>query len=294
VSSDLPPASIWIGVISFNRNEMLAVEKLFLDMVNGPKSPWTFTEDRMIERNYGDGVAWILEHVPLLAQGNVVAAAELATFFYLREKEPDFVVFYGCAGAASGKDVGSAFLIEAVNYLSLGTVEKRKDGGEMVTLKNKWLCYTEPPADARPLPLARFPLCSAGEPINFSTLSGIPAARVAAADKVVCVPPSTPPPIAASGPPHDAYSKEKWSYGEALALVTRSNETVLVEMESYGIARLAQALDILDKVLVMRVTTDTLEDHGSTDDDQVALLMEGRHVLARLLLVLFTFGLGPP
>jgi len=61
-------------------------------------------------------------------------------------------------------------------------------------------------------------------------------------------------------------------------------------MESYGIARTATSLEILDQVIVMRVATDALTDHGKEDDDcdlQATLLMEARVVLGHLLACLF-------
>ena len=60
-------------------------------------------------------------------------------------------------------------------------------------------------------------------------------------------------------------------------------------MESYGIACIAEALDFQERVVVLRVTTDSLTDHGDVDADrrQRELLIDGRGVLGRVLLVLF-------
>jgi hypothetical protein len=288
------PSVYWIAIISFNVSEQQAVDLLLSDLASGGPSPWRRAGEQAIERDFGPDL-WRLEHFPLLAQGNVVAAAQLATLFQGRRKPPDFVVFYGCAGAVQRRDTESVFLVETVNYLSLGTVERRGGGGgEQVTLKNKWLCHTDPIADAQPLELARFPLCSGSGLLNLPALSGIPTARVAATDKVVRVGPSPVPMPTVPGPPHDSYAKAEWTYGEALGLVAGAGGVVLVEMESYGIGRIARALDILDRVVVMRVTTDALTDHLVSAASQRELLKEGRKVLAHLLVSLFAPSLSSP
>jgi hypothetical protein len=58
-------------------------------------------------------------------------------------------------------------------------------------------------------------------------------------------------------------------------------------MESYGIGCVAQARKIEDRVVVLRVTTDTLSDHASSANRQYDLLQEGRFALARVLAILF-------
>jgi hypothetical protein len=83
---------------------------------------------------------------------------KLAELFALRRSVPDFVVFYGCAGVLQKEHTRSVFLIEAVNYLSLGTVVGvGASTDEKVALKNKWLCHTPPPSDvkgSRPKPVS--------------------------------------------------------------------------------------------------------------------------------------------
>ena len=276
-----------IGVVSFNANEANAVDRLLSDLASGAPSPWQRDGTDAIRRRFGPEEDWRLEHVPLLAQGNVLAAARLAEFFQDRSKAPDYVVFYGCAGAIDPANDASVFLVEDVNYLSLGTVEAAP-AGELVTLKNKWLCHLDPAADVQPLDVVTFPACTPGGSFDLPALSGIPLARVAATDKVVRVGRSGIPEPVRKGPPHDRWKKAEWTYGQALDLVARGSGVVLVEMESYGIGRIAQALKIADRVVVLRVTTDALTDHGHTSARQLQLLEDGRRVLARVLAVLFT------
>jgi hypothetical protein len=172
-----------------------------------------------------------------------VAATQLAELFQGRQQPPDFVVFYGCAGAVEPQHAESVFLVKTANYASLGTVEM-DNGKERVTLKNKWLCHTYPPGDAEPLEVAVFPLCFGNGPINLPERSGIQTARVIATDKIVRVGPGSLPVPVVPAPPHDSYEKDEWTYGQALTLVADAGDVVLVEMESYGIGRIARALDI--------------------------------------------------
>ncbi len=283
---------MWISVVSFNQNEQRAVDQLLSDLASGAPSPWRRSGEQTIERDFGEEV-WKLQHFPLNAQGNVVAAVRLAELFAPLRKVPDFVVFYGCAGALEKEHTRSVFLVEAVNYLSLGTVVADGAGGETVTLKNKWLCHTPPPSDVRPLPLGIFPLCSGSGSFDLRALSGLPGARVAATDKVIRVGRGSAPAPTVAGPPDTYYAKNEWTYGDALDFVASGHEKILlVEMESYGISRIAEALNIQDRVVVMRVTTDALTDHGKSDDDQHSLLMQGRTVLGHLLASLFSPTLG--
>ena len=275
-----------IGIVSFNGNEARAVELLLNDIAGGPPSPWQRDGPRAIRRDAGLGDSWRLEHVPLLAQGNVIAAARLAEFFQDHSQAPDYVVFYGCAGALDPTDHASAFIVRNVNYVSLGSVDE-VPGGEQVTLKNKWLCHLSPSGDALPLDALAFPLAaSSGTFVDLVAKTGLTAARVIATDKVIRIRPGTPPAPIQTGPPHDLFSKEEWTYGEAMALFA-SGPHVIVEMESYGIALIARALKIEERVIVVRVTTDVLVDHAVGDDSQRSLLERGRHVLGRVLAVLF-------
>jgi nucleoside phosphorylase len=289
-----------IGVVSFNENEAFAVDSLLSDLASGAPSPWRREGPQAIARDYGTDT-WRLEHFSLLAQGNVVAAAALAAQFAATKPKLDFVVFYGCAGAVKPLDVGEVFLVQRAHYLSLGKVapikaEGGEEDGELVTLKNKWLCHLQPPADAEPLEPGVFPLCSKIGPVDVPAITGLPIARVAATDKVVTVPVGVAPEAMEPGPPHDLYEKKEWTYGEALGFVAATAGPLLVEMESFGIARVAEALDILDKVVVLRVTTDRLVDHNRPvdpqgGDEQRRLLLQSRAVLGYLLAKLYEPGL---
>jgi nucleoside phosphorylase len=276
-----------IAVVSFNANEARAVDLLLSDLALGAPSQWARDGERGIRRPYGAD-EWRLEHVPLSAQGNVLAGVQLAEI-YRDQHPPDYVVFYGCAGALQPDNAESVFVVRHANYLSLGTVTRAADNHETVTLKNKWLCHISPPDEAEPLEVVSFPtaLTNSGA-LDVCQLSGIPAARVAATDKVVRIRAGVAPTPVQAGPPHDIYTKAEWSYGEALALVAaEAAEPVIVEMESYGIGRIAAALKFEDRVVVLRVTTDSLEDHEGSDLKQQELLERGRATLGRVLLVLF-------
>src|SRR5664280_2284639 len=109
----------WVAIVSFNANERDAVDHLLRDLVSGAPSPWRGAGVRSIERDFGSDL-WRLEHFPLLAQGNVVAATQLAELFRGRQRPPDFVVFYGCAGAIESQHTESVFLVKTANYASLG------------------------------------------------------------------------------------------------------------------------------------------------------------------------------
>ncbi|HEX4438234.1 MAG TPA: hypothetical protein VH061_15730 [Solirubrobacteraceae bacterium] len=266
------------------------MDELLSDLASGAPSPWRRGGERSVERDFGPD-RWSLKHFPLLAQGNVVAAAQLAELFRVGQQAPDFVVFYGCAGAVESQHAESVFLVKTANYASLGTVEQ--DGGnERITLKNKWLCHTYPPGDAEPLEVAVFPLCFGNGTINLPERSGIQTARVVATDKVVRVGPGSLPAPAMLAPPHDSYLKGEWTYGQALTLAAAAGDVVLVEMESYGIGRIARALDIQDRVVIMRVATDALTDHQSSDAKQRELLRQGRQILGHLLVSLFAPSLS--
>jgi nucleoside phosphorylase len=277
-----------ITIVSFNDNEAAAVEALLDDIAPpGGMHPWGRAGSAALRRAFGED-EWRLEHVSVRAQGNVVAAAQLAEIFSDREKKPDYVVFYGCAGAFRQEHARSAFLVQHANYVSLGTV-REKGGVEIVTLKNKWICILDgTTVEVAPLPIVDFPMVLPSRgPLDVSALSGIPGARVIATDKVIEIPPGKAPAPAAPSPPADRYAKAEWTYAEALGLWAGASDAVIVEMESYGIGRIAQALKLDDRVVVLRVTTDSLTDKGGSDAAQETLLHDARHLLGHLIAVLF-------
>lgn len=280
-----------ISIVTFNADEAAAVDAVLDELIARSGSPWV-GRGSTITRPFG-GQTWTLSHNSLLAQGNVVAAAELARLYRSVDDGPEFVVFYGCAGSLDPAHSASVFLVERVNYLSLGTVDPDGAGGEQVTLKNKWLCHTKPWAGVKPLRTMTFPLLTDDGSLDIQQLAGIPTARVAATDKVVRVRPSQAPRPVELGPPQTEYTPGEWTYAQALDLVAGAGEVILVEMESYGIVRIAQSLGILDHVIVMRVTTDSLSDKQATNRNQGQLLMDGRGALAHLLAKLFTAGVSP-
>jgi hypothetical protein len=286
-----------IRVVSFNANEQAAVDSLLDDLLyDGDWEPGDPPPLRRLTSG-GDRERWSLTHVPLMAQGNVMAAVQLADFFTRREADAEFIVFYGCAGALTPEDARSVFLVHSATYLALGSVDPpvdRDTDEEVVRLNNKWLCHLDPPADVAPLTPAIFPLCTGHGTIDVPQLTGLPVARVAATEKVLRVAPSAVPIPTGEYAAGRVYPKSPWSYAAALALIQDTSQfPVIVEMESYGIGLLANALGLQDSVVVLRVTTDTLEDHADSDMDQADLLMEGRDVLGSLLLHLFDTSVAP-
>jgi nucleoside phosphorylase len=278
--------SMAITVITFNRDEQAAVDTLFELMREKTSEGWGGNNTKM-ERRAGRQT-WTLEHKPLLSQGNVVAGAALAELFTTFPKRPDYVVFFGCAGALNSDHMGKVFIIDGVNYLSLGAVDPSCLIGEKVTLNNKWLCETEGSVGVGPLPRTAFPLMTAHGPVDLPKLEGVGRAHIAATDKVVRVAAGKAPYPASNG----KYAQGPWSYAQALGHVAESVEgAILVEMESYGIGRAAYSLGILDQVIVMRVVTDLLADKNSTDGSRGELMKERIAPLGDLLRKLFTLGI---
>lgn len=234
---------------------------------------------------------WRLTHTALQAQGNVVVGAELARTFTGRRTPPDYVVFFGCAGAIRKANVGGAYLVAETRYLSLGTVVDRPGGApgdEIVTLKNKWICAQVDDPEVHALPTEVFPLVGGTGTRDLRKETGIDAARVLATDKVVRVSPTVGPLRGSRGNPN-LWPKSEWTYGEAIAHIieTSSGLDVLVEMESYGIAAVTRALGLGEKVVVLRIATDALADKSATDDQQESLLIDGRLALLELIKALF-------
>lgn len=274
-------ASKSIHLVTFNHREAAAVDQ-FLDDLTQPPTVW-------MRRGSQSLVAgrFKLKHVTMSAQGNVVASAYLAAE-YAKPSPPDFLVFYGCAGAADSKDVGSAFLVEAAMYLSLGTVSPHVSLSEEVTLKNKWLSEHDP-RDVTPLRTIGFPLSASSGSIDLAHITDIPKAHVAATDKVVKVGLGTVPQPLQSKFGVPVYTKGEWSYRDALAFAKdrATPAPLLVDMESYGIGLLADELGLLDRVAILRIATDALADHSASDSAQSMMLLQGLQALAVLVLALF-------
>jgi hypothetical protein len=226
--------------------------------------------------------------VALGAQGNVMAASALADFVAQNTRSPlSVLVFYGCAGVTASHLLRSAFLVKTTSYVSLGKVSRPAGGGsdERVTLANKWLTVTRD-GDVDPLPVLE--LASRVGPGAVELTAKLPCspAHVAATDKIICVNAGAVPPTNDAG----EYEKGQWTYAEALAYVVDQyrDTDVLVDMESYGVARMMEALGVADRVAIMRISTDTLGDHADSDADQAAWLLQGRYVLAALIHATFT------
>lgn len=273
-----------IDIVTFNANEERAVEQ-FLDDLLQAWSAWSRAGRRGIKLKGKNNVE--LNHMALNAQGNVVAAAQLAMAFADIEKRPDFVIFYGCAGAVDPAYVGEAFLIGSVSYASLGTVEPSgRAQGETVTLKSKWLCNTRN-SGASPLESIDFSEALSKGALNLQSATSLTTAHVVATDKVIRVAASLAPPRPLAGTPVH-YASGPWTYGDALAYVTQCYRAspVLVEMESFGIGKIAHALSFDDHVVIVRVVTDDLVGHRLSKQAQGDLLMAWRGILARLVLAM--------
>jgi hypothetical protein len=276
-----------VRVVSFNGNEAAAVDALLDELSSHP--PWETVESNSphLRRPVGDD-AWEIEHVPLGAQGNVMAAAALADFVAQTVRRPlSVLVFYGCAGVSSDDLLKSAFIIETTSYVSLGKVTNQGDSNETerATVASKWLT-TVKDGDVKPLP--DLGLASGIGPGAVELIAKLPCspAHAVATDKVIDVEVGAASPTDAAG----MHVMAQWTYAEALAhaIDQRPDTTVLVDMESYGVARMSEALGVLDRVAIMRISTDTLGNHRDSDDNQRDWLMEGRYVLASLIHAIFT------
>lgn len=282
-----------VKIVTFNQNESDAVTELLDDIRNVPGSPWSGTTAPQvtIRRSAPGGNNWIVEHDHLRAQGNVLAGMKLADYFHTHRARPDYVLFYGCAGATDSAWKDKFFVVRDVVYMSLGTVESRA-GVEHVVLKNKWICHVDNPQADAPLAASQLAMGRGGNGrVNVLAISGMQSARVAATDKVVKVAVDSPPTPETPGPPHDVYKNGGWSYGQALGHIVdeaKLSIPVIVDMESFGIAKAAEALGVDDRVVICRVTTDALSDHGTSgnNNNQKAQLSAGRAQLARVLLAL--------
>lgn len=276
-------ADVTVAIFTFTSNEATAVTellaRLYVDLSVFGTTVWTPTKqgEEVLEGRLSDGRTARVEHHPLSAQGNVVAAAALSRS--TRENRADYYVFYGCCGTVDSTLVGQVFRAERVSYLSLGVVVASPDG-EVVKLKNKWLVRTHPDEQA-PLAAIELRAGSAGAPGSVSGFD-LPDAHILATDKVIKVSPGVAPvPIEtlSSGP---IYAKEDWTYSLALALYSgMATKPVLIDMESFGIASAMRALGLCERVVVLRVVTDALTDKADqSEQDQLDFLRTGLAELA--------------
>jgi hypothetical protein len=281
-----------IEVVTFTDTEKAAVRDVLerLQHAGWKKSRSTPHFPTGVERPCGNDGQWKLTHTALGAQGNMMVSVQLAYAFHGRAGPPPaYVVFYGCAGTIDEDDLASVYLVAETTYLSLGTV-KRGEGAisEQVTLKNKWICADVHEAGVRAFPREVFPLAGGAGSRDLLKETRIPPARVLATDAVIHVPPCAAPPADKRVEP-PLWKKGEWTYAQAMAHVAsrRAGMAVLVEMESYGIARATRVLGLGEQVVVMRITTDVLGKKEATNAGQAKLLMDGRLALLLLLRVLF-------
>lgn len=171
------------------------------------------------------------------------------------------------------------FRAERVSYLSLGVVAASADG-EVVKLQNKWIVRTQPNEQA-PLDPIELGGGAAGAPGSMLGLD-VPDAHVLATDKVIKISPGVAPVPIDTPPSGPIYAKGDWTYSLALALYSRmTTKPVLVDMESFGIASTMRALGLCERVLVLRVATDSLSDKADQSDlDQLDFLRAGLAELA--------------
>jgi len=278
-----------VQIVTFNANEASAVNGFISQLVAAQDSIWRF-DGPFVALAQGTPKQSI-RHVPLSAQGNTMAAGQVARFFS-DSKPQDFVIFYGCAGAINPANVGSAFLVKGSYYASLGTVEM-KGGRENVTLKNKWIVDTG--TNQTPLDALELPRASSDDSLNLPIRTGISTAHVIATDKVVRVTPTIAPTPISTTLPHARYAKAEWTYAQSLAYFASSHSgDLLVEMESFGICTIAHALGIADQTLILRIATDDLVNHATSDKQQFDLLWAGRTALARLVLAVLRPGVTLP
>ncbi|OBH21380.1 hypothetical protein A9X04_05495 [Mycobacterium sp. E3247] len=287
-------ADVTVAIFTFTRNEAVAVTDLLaslhVDLPVDGTTIWTPAAPggKVLEGRLSDGRTARVEHHPLSAQGNVVAAAALSRS--TRENRADYYLFYGCCGTVDPKNVGQVFRAARVSYLSLGVVVASPDG-EVVKLKNKWIVRTQPDEQA-PLEAIEMRAGSAGAPGSVSGLD-LPDAHVLATDKVIKVSPGVAPvPIDSSGP---VYAREDWTYSLALALYSgTATQPVLVDMESFGIASAMRSLGLCERVLVLRVVTDALSDKADqNEEDQLDFLRAGLPELASAVATILGISTTP-
>ena len=271
-----------VQIVSFNSNEERAVDLLLDDI--GASGIWVRHGERALRRLYGTDT-WRIEHAPLRAQGNVIAAAQLAEFF-LEHRNQDFIVFYGCAGALRPDRSRSVFLVQRANYLSLGTVSQdaverpspSRISGSAISIRAT-TCFR--------LNECCFPDdCRAREPgfVHAYRNSSQSHRRngQGGQNRAWCRTDT-----ALDGSPHPLYAKEEWTYGQALALMNNLGVNVLVEMEFMGSALSLRPYTSRIRWSSSRTTTDTLRDHADSADQQRALLERGRRVLGHVVAALF-------
>lgn len=278
-------ADVSIVIFTFTYNEATAVRSFLQSLIDDARpTVWTaMLLGETITATLSDGRSVQIQHKPLSAQGNTVAAAALGRAV-TESGDADYFFFYGCCGAIDGDLIGQAFRVATVSYISLGKVYKSATGDEAVRLKNKWIVRTEP-SDQAPLPTIVLPAGGKGAPGSLTGLD-VPDAHALATDKVVhiAVASEAPNPIRVDnlGP---VYAKGEWTYAQALKqYADAAMGPVLVDMESFGIASAMRSLGLDERVIVLRVVTDALSDkEGQGDDDQLALLMGGLPTLAATL-----------
>jgi nucleoside phosphorylase len=213
-----------------------------------------------------------LIHDNIRAQGNVTAASRLATLLRDPGDSPELVIFYGCAGGVRKEQLGEAYLVSGVSYVSLADVMPGDDAKpespdwpthERVRLKNKWLCEVGDADIDRPADIC-FPSVSppAVHPAQAANLRSV---HIVATDAVVKVSPAAKPPVE-SDP--GRFEKGEWSYAQALAHFGAKYPDVLIEMESYGLAATAVAMGLQNRIAIIRVVTDLLSDKGEDKGKQ--------------------------
>jgi hypothetical protein len=280
-------ADVTVAIFTFTTNEATAVTelltRLYIDLPLFGPTVWTPTKlgEEALEGSLSDGRTARLEHHPLSAQGNVVAAAALSRSVWENREEnrADYYVFYGCCGTVDAKLVGQVFRAAWVSYMSLGVVDD-SPGGEVVKLKNKWIVRTHPNEQA-PLDAIELPAGSTGAPGSLSGL-GLPDAHVLATDKVIKIAPGVAPVPIHTPPSGPIYAKGDWTYSQALAQYSgMATKPVLIDMETFGIASAMHALGLSERVIVLRVITDALSDkERQSEQEQLDFLREGLAELA--------------
>lgn len=287
-----------VRVVSFNASETAAVDALFTDLLQ-PGSTWSAEvgddDARRIFRADGTD-RWEVEHLALRAQGNVSAAAALAEFQSQTTSRPFAVlVFYGCAGVPAKEDVGSFYLVRSTTYVSLGkvwnatkvTVGKTTPASqweERGEVASKWLVQI--PDEDPPLPTLQADEDIGPGAVHLARLVPCTLAHAATTDKVIEVELGIDP-----DPSGTSTQNARWTYANALAHVATRIEgpAMLIDMESYGILRMAEALGVSERAVVTRVSTDALSDKADDEGpSQKTLLTEANPLLGAVLFSILT------
>jgi len=292
--------TVRVALVTFTSTEKSAIVKLLADLSPDWKAEAPTHDVDKWQRGVSHGTL-VVHHFEQNAQGNLAAATKLAALRFGSTLEYQFFVFYGCAAGYGTSRGATPYLVRAARYAGLGKVTAPKTDqdstpAERFRLKTKWMFPVAekdtalddplPAADGRVDPFKRitFPL------VDRLGLPELPRAAVLSTEAVVDLP-DVPP----AGAPEDKFDVEAseftddlLTFAETIAYAqSLSEDDLLVDMETYGIASIMLSLGLRHRVLVVRVPTDSNGDKANQPKQkQAQLLAEEVTVLESVLLTL--------